>query len=765
MKDKIAQRERTEALVGGARTFNEFVKEKAGKYNLTPACVRSLPEVKEEWLRMKQQITAEKKAQKLAKSAETKAEKKALREAKKAEKKAEKSVKKAEKSVDKEIRAEKTAIKKVAKKADANAENIKMLLVEKAHQDKPVEEPKIKGRPKKYATAEEARRAKIEQTKAINKAKKASLPPKEPKPPKAEKEPRKRKYVSKFDAQLKKALKEQAPPPPPKEVPVKRAYKKQVAPVVDEAERRQRNYDRNMMMTEDVDAPEKYHPLVQKAEAKLYQAKSLKDLDEVLRIIKQVMDTGLYDKLDKANQKSIDRTIDIYSKKRQWHIEHDKKAMSNIDMMKQASVRQKLKKLEETKVPPLPAVSAQQKALLSDFGTAYEQIRQARDRKGMKGEDMTREEKTARRRVAVQKEGRSKVKAMVEKQQRVQAEPELLSLRPPTVDEDRKQYLFQPKSTRRQLSSPSHRRIPPSQRDAFDRQRRRKIRKDIQYELVIRFRVPPATPAPKGTTLDDILQLNIDKVAEESYTPNDRLYPLAKWAYSQVAPELYTLDKLNKRKVGGGFNPELKTAFDNYGKIQDHLAGHLNDLKEAIDPKDLQDFIHFTKEKARLKERLFGGRMIGGMEQNIPDLVDTVINQSSMAELFQMAQQIDNGEWGEVPQILNRINSRLEYLARQAMTAQNAPVQTTRKTIGKGYSFDSDSESDMEGGGDFFGNIKRAFTSTWNQPVQSEAERKALDATLNVLQPAVIQPLTIVAPPVGKIAEAQRKLMKSKYGV
>ena len=64
MKDKVAQRERMDALVGGARTFNEFVKEKAIANNITPACVRSLPEVKDEWSQLKAKQLAEIKAEK-----------------------------------------------------------------------------------------------------------------------------------------------------------------------------------------------------------------------------------------------------------------------------------------------------------------------------------------------------------------------------------------------------------------------------------------------------------------------------------------------------------------------------------------------------------------------------------------------------------------------------------------------------------------------------------------------------------------------------
>lgn len=67
-------------------------------------------------------------------------------------------------------------------------------------------------------------------------------------------------------------------------------------------------------------------------------------------------------------------------------------------------------------------------------------------------------------------------------------------------------------------------------------------------------------------------------------------------------------------------------------------------------------------------------------------------------------------------------------------------------------------------GGDFFGNIKRAFTSTWNKQPQG-AEKKALNFVLNTAEPALLKPIQILAPPVGQLGEAQRKLLASHYGM
>jgi hypothetical protein len=146
-------------------------------------------------------------------------------------------------------------------------------------------------------------------------------------------------------------------------------------------------------------------------------------------------------------------------------------------------------------------------------------------------------------------------------------------------------------------------------------------------------------------------------------------------------------------------NPDALKEFNNYGKITDHLGMHLNDLKEAIDPKDLRDYLHFTKEKARLKSKLVGGlvRMIGG------EMSDS----------------------------------------------------------------DSDSDDEMQGGESkgFFGNIKRALDTSWNKQPGSQTEKNILSGILNYAEPIALAPINILAPPVGKIGEAQRQLLKSKYNI
>jgi hypothetical protein len=591
MKDKVAQRERTDALVGGARTFNEFVKEKAVANNITPACVRSLPEVKEEWKQIKEKQNAEKKAQKLAKKAETKAEKKALSDAKKAEKKAEKKAKKAEKTADKEIRQEKTAIKKVAKKSAVDTENIKMTLIEKAHKksqaEKPPQEPKVKGRPKKYATAEEARRAKIEQTKAINKAKKAQQPPKEKKAPK--------------------------------------------------------------------EKPSKLDPDVSDAELKIYMAKTDKDLDDVLKSIRKA--SVKYDKLNELNKKSYDHTLQIYTQKRKALLEKRRKE----DDEKDAELERK-KKEKATASRAVSQGKAERQRNIQMFKDARVNIKKDRERRMADLEEGEIYEEPMRIRPATPPPKRPEPPA---------PQPLASTLIPQAVANNRKRLeavrealhekimetiLFQPVDKDGNFIVEHHENVSQEYlekldldvlaRDFVDGElvdlaKMKHEYEDDYYRIPINkygkkfepyflWSVSKDNPNNEGFTYAwdsdreryGVLNRPATKKELETAKKVYDLYQTMMWVTEiteprDMKPLLRQLDKVNREldiKVGKGYNANDLKEFKNYGKIQDHLSQHLNDLKEAVDPKDLRDYIHFTKEKARLKSKLVGGlvRMIGG---------------------------------------------------------------------------------------------------------------------------------------------------------
>jgi len=97
-----------------------------------------------------------------------------------------------------------------------------------------------------------------------------------------------------------------------------------------------------------------------------------------------------------------------------------------------------------------------------------------------------------------------------------------------------------------------------------------------------------------------------------------------------VAPAEQEPDEPSGRgRKGGKSKKEDARVFKNYGKIQSHLAEHLDDLKEPIDPKDLRDFIYFTRERDRLKHKLVGGR---GFFDKIGDAFKTTWNQKPQSK-------------------------------------------------------------------------------------------------------------------------------------
>ena len=588
MKDKVAQRERTDALVGGytARTFNEFVKEKAEQHKITPACVRSIPEVKAEWKQVKAKRDEAKKTERLAKKAETKAQKKALSDAKKAEKKAEKEAKKAQKKTTEEIVKDKTTLKKVAKKSAVDAENIKMVLVEKAHKvskaEKPPQEPKVKGRPKKYATAEEARRAKIEQTKAINKAKKAQQPPKEKKAPK--------------------------------------------------------------------EKPSKLDPDVSDAELKIYMAKTDKDLDDVLKSIRKA--SVKYDKLNELNKKSYDHTLQIYTQKRKALLEKRRKE----DDEKDAELERK-KKEKATASRAVSQGKAERQRNIQMFKDARVNIKKDRERRMADLEEGEIYEEPMR------------IRPATPPPKRPTPQPPATTLIPQAVANNRKRLeavrealhekimetiLFQPTDNDGNFIVKRHENVSQEYLEKLDidvlardfvdgvlvEMHKMKTEGDYystpinkyskKFEPYFLWSVSKDNPNNEGFTYawdsdrDRYGVLNRPATKKELETAKKvyDLYQTMMWVTEiteprDMKPLLRQLDKVNREldiKVGKGYNVNDLKEFKNYGKIQDHLSQHLNDLKEAVDPKDLRDYIHFTKEKARLKDKLVGGlvRMIGG---------------------------------------------------------------------------------------------------------------------------------------------------------
>lgn len=80
-----------------------------------------------------------------------------------------------------------------------------------------------------------------------------------------------------------------------------------------------------------------------------------------------------------------------------------------------------------------------------------------------------------------------------------------------------------------------------------------------------------------------------------------------------------------------------------------------------------------------------------------------------------------------------------------------------KKTEGKGL-------KGGNGATDFFNKIGNAFKSRFNDQ-GSPQERQATSVLLNKIEPVLIKPLQVLAPPIGDIANAQREGLKAHYGL
>jgi uncharacterized protein (DUF305 family) len=167
--------------------------------------------------------------------------------------------------------------------------------------------------------------------------------------------------------------------------------------------------NREQMGMEDVNVAWKYDPRVEDLEHIITVAKSAKDLNPAITLIKKLVVPSTYNKIEPNSRAMLDRLIEVYAKKKLAFVEHDRQAVKNAEMMKEASDRAKVRRLlgenmKNRRGPALPTVSPAQRQLLDEFGKSYELIRQARDRKGLHAEDMTREEKTRRRKIQKRRE-------------------------------------------------------------------------------------------------------------------------------------------------------------------------------------------------------------------------------------------------------------------------------------------------------------------------------------------------------------------------
>jgi hypothetical protein len=115
---------------------------------------------------------------------------------------------------------------------------------------------------------------------------------------------------------------------------------------------------------------------------------------------------------------------------------------------------------------------------------------------------------------------------------------------------------------------------------------------------------------------------------------------------------------------------------------------------------------------------------------------------------------------------LRLIENKAYYERRGARARTNADKikkieERLREIKSKGKGLEGEGSN---GAKDFFNKIGNAFKSRFNDQ-GSPLDRKASSVILNKVEPVLIKPLQILAPPVGDIAEAQRQGLKQHYGL
>lgn len=130
-----------------------------------------------------------------------------------------------------------------------------------------------------------------------------------------------------------------------------------------------------------------------------------------------------------------------------------------------------------------------------------------------------------------------------------------------------------------------------------------------------------------------------------------------------------------------------------------------------------------------------------------PIAIDAVAKQAK--------KKVGKGVKATLPSVKEEVVKVVKEIGKElAPHAIDAVAKSAKNRVGKGKS----------GASEFFGKIGDAFKSRFNDQ-GTPIERKATSVILNQVEPALIKPLQVLAPPVGQIAEAQRDILKTHYGL
>ena len=172
-------------------------------------------------------------------------------------------------------------------------------------------------------------------------------------------------------------------------------------------------------------------------------------------------------------------------------------------------------------------------------------------------------------------------------------------------------------------------------------------------------------------------------------------------------------------------------------------------ITEVIKEIGMELLPHAIDAVANVAKKRVGKKGHGIADDMFSDVSSQMMPLAIDAVAKSAKKRVGKGVTQEVVKIVKEVAKEL------APHAIDAVAHSAKKRVGKGK---------KSGASEFFGKIGNAFKARFNDQ-GTPLERKATSVILNKIEPALIKPLQVLAPPVGQIAEAQRDVLKTHYGL
>jgi hypothetical protein len=241
---------------------------------------------------------------------------------------------------------------------------------------------------------------------------------------------------------------------------------------------------------------------------------------------------------------------------------------------------------------------------------------------------------------------------------------------------------------------------------------------------------------------EELLPVAIDAVAKSAKKRVNKGKGVVSDVVKEIGKELAPIAidavaKQAKKKVGKGIKEEVVQVVKEIGK---ELAPHAIDAvakvaKKRVGKGQKHQGVIFDVDRGRFFR----------LKQTITDILNDIPKGDDILE-----------RTGTDPE---RILHALIAIRNAGLLQNGSKEEITDCILTSGAGMKK-----RKGKGSFFGNIGKAIKTSFNNQ-GSPQERKATSVILNKIEPALIKPLQLLAPPVGQVAEAQRDILKTHYGL